>query len=72
MCGTRVDMRMLLWAILLQTVPLKPGDERVDAALPRLLDLVEQSEAAPTRRYRLGVASVEDASLRGEWKPFDA
>lgn len=64
---------MLLWAILLQTVPLRPEEERMQAALPRLLDLAEQSEAAPARRYRLGVASVdEDGLLRGQWKPLDA
>lgn len=67
---------MLFWAILLQTVPLKPEDERMHASLPRLLDLVEQTETeAAGRRYRLGVASVEAEgapALRGKWRPLDA
>lgn len=68
---------MLLWAVLLQTVPLKQ-EERPQPALPRLLDLVQHqgSVEKTRRRYRLDVATVaaEDdktRALRGEWKPCE-
>lgn len=67
---------MLLWAILLQTVPLKQEDDRPQPALPRILDLAQQQRSgeATGRRYRLDVATVsaEDnkhLALRGQWKP---
>ena len=69
---------MLLWAILLQTVPLKQEQDRTPTALPRILDLVQPSGSAEKaqRRYRLDVATVMDEddktrALRGEWKPCE-
>ena len=70
---------MLLWAILLQTVPMRDSDP-VPRAFPRLLDLAGQAcrDAAecggdPPRRYRLETRSLPIAdskirALRGEWK----
>lgn len=69
---------MLLWAILLQTVPLKPDDEPVAPAFPRILDLAAtdcvHGDCTDQRRYRLDVDSVVtgDAklrALRGSWRP---
>ena len=70
---------MLLWAILLQTVPIKQDHKRVQPALPRLLDLAgkpcRKGGCEPVqRRYRLEVESVltsdpQQRALRGAWQP---
>lgn len=68
---------MLLWAILLQTVPLKPEEERA-TALPRILDIAQQEcidcGDSPERRFRLDVQPVaardtKAVALKGYWRP---
>jgi hypothetical protein len=72
---------MLLWALLLQTVPVRPEEEPAAPALPTILDLAARDCAAaaacgvvPTRRYRLDVQAVisedpKNSALRGAWRP---
>jgi len=72
---------MLLWALLLQTVPVRPDEEPVAPELPTILDLAARDCAAAKacggeqpRRYRLDVETVasenaKDRALRGAWRP---